>query len=125
MEDEIIHVLMLNESAIQKPTKFQGPHWRRAGSTGFRSWFVNCAQGLGQSPCDKNKHLGQRRERHDGQDRNRTINWVFVNPGSFSTASLSPHFLTKLCFSAIASLQVVKLKSLRSKFFYAEPSRRM
>jgi len=26
MDDEIIQVLMLNESAIQKPTKFQGPH---------------------------------------------------------------------------------------------------
>lgn len=25
---------MLNESAIQKPTKFQGPHFRRSGSTG-------------------------------------------------------------------------------------------
>jgi hypothetical protein len=25
LEDEIIHVLMLNESAIQNPTKFQGP----------------------------------------------------------------------------------------------------
>lgn len=44
MEDEIIHVLMLNESAIQKATKFQGPHWRRPGSTGFKSWFVSCAK---------------------------------------------------------------------------------
>jgi hypothetical protein len=42
MEDEIIHVLMLKESAIQKPTKFHAPHCRRAGSTGLRSWFVNC-----------------------------------------------------------------------------------
>lgn len=41
MEDEIIQVLILNESATQKATKFQGPHWRRSGSTGFRSWFVN------------------------------------------------------------------------------------
>lgn len=36
MEEEIIQVLMLNESAIQKATKFHGPHWRRAGSTGRR-----------------------------------------------------------------------------------------
>jgi hypothetical protein len=42
MDEEIIHVLMLNESAIQKPTKFQAPHCRRAGSTGFKSLFVNC-----------------------------------------------------------------------------------
>lgn len=41
MEFAIIHVLRLNESAIQKPTKFQGPHWRRAGSTGLRSWFTS------------------------------------------------------------------------------------
>ena len=41
MEELIIHVLMLKESATQKPTKFQGPHWRRSGSTGLRSLFVN------------------------------------------------------------------------------------
>ena len=41
MDEEIIHVLMLNESAIQNPTKFHGPHWRRSGSTGLRSWFVS------------------------------------------------------------------------------------
>jgi hypothetical protein len=41
MDDEIIHVLMLNESAIQKPTKFQAPHCRRAGSTGLRSLLVS------------------------------------------------------------------------------------
>ena len=29
----IIHVLMLKLSAIQKPTKFQGPHCLRSGST--------------------------------------------------------------------------------------------
>jgi hypothetical protein len=37
MAELIIQVLMLKESAIQKPTKFHGPHWRRAGSTGLRS----------------------------------------------------------------------------------------
>lgn len=37
MDEEIIQVLMLKESAIQKPTKFQGPHWRRSFSTGFKS----------------------------------------------------------------------------------------
>lgn len=42
MDEEIIHVLMLKLSAIQNPTKFQGPHWRLSGSTGLRSWFVNC-----------------------------------------------------------------------------------
>jgi hypothetical protein len=26
LDEEIIHVLMLKESATQKPTKFQGPH---------------------------------------------------------------------------------------------------
>lgn len=41
MDELIIQVLILNESAIQKPTKFQELHWRRAGSTGFRSSFVN------------------------------------------------------------------------------------
>lgn len=45
MEDEIIHVLMLNESAIQKPTKFHGPHWRRAGSTGLRSRLTSWGEG--------------------------------------------------------------------------------
>jgi hypothetical protein len=33
-EDAIIHVLMLKESAIQKPTKFHGPHCLLASSTG-------------------------------------------------------------------------------------------
>jgi hypothetical protein len=33
MLEEIIHVLMLNESAIQNPTKFHGPHCLREGST--------------------------------------------------------------------------------------------
>jgi hypothetical protein len=32
-DEEIIHVLMLKESATQKPTKFHAPHCRRAGST--------------------------------------------------------------------------------------------
>lgn len=32
-DEEIIHVLMLKESATQKPTKFQAPHCRRSGST--------------------------------------------------------------------------------------------
>lgn len=43
--EEIIQVLMLNESAIQKATKLRPRHWRRSGSTGFRSWFasINCA----------------------------------------------------------------------------------
>lgn len=41
MELEIIQVFMLNESAIQKPTKFQAPHWRRSGSTGLRSRLVS------------------------------------------------------------------------------------
>lgn len=41
MELEIIHVFMLKESAIQKPTKFQAPHCRRSGSTGFRSRLVS------------------------------------------------------------------------------------
>lgn len=36
----IIHVLMLKESAIQKATKLMCPHFRRSGSTGFKSWFV-------------------------------------------------------------------------------------
>ena len=68
---------ILKESAIQKPTKFHGPHWRRSGSTviqrqfreplrnvtakslpGLRSWLVN-------------------------------INWALVRPGSLETASLS------------------------------------
>jgi len=34
LDEAIIQVLMLKESAIQKPTKFQGPHCLRAGSTG-------------------------------------------------------------------------------------------
>ena len=62
MELAIIQVLMLNESAIQNPrscqhttstqeglhipTKFQGPHCRLAGSTGFKSWFVNMSWAL-------------------------------------------------------------------------------
>lgn len=41
MEELIIHVLMLNESATQKPTKFHAFHWRRSCSTGFRSWLVS------------------------------------------------------------------------------------
>lgn len=41
MDEEIIHVLMLNESAIQKPTKFQARHCRRSFSTGLRSWLVS------------------------------------------------------------------------------------
>ena len=45
MEEEIIHVLMLNESAIQKATKFQGPHFRRCRSTGFRSPLTSWARG--------------------------------------------------------------------------------
>lgn len=64
MELEIIQVLMLKESAIQKPTKFQGPHWRRSGSTGLRSRLVS-------------------------------MSWAVVRPGSFSTASLSPHRLRR------------------------------
>lgn len=47
MDEEIIHVLMLKLSAIQNPTKFQGPHWRLSGSTGLRSWFVNCLVNFG------------------------------------------------------------------------------
>lgn len=49
MEFAIIHVLRLNESAIQKPTKFQGPHWRRVGSTGLRSWFTSWGGNQGWS----------------------------------------------------------------------------
>lgn len=41
IEDDIIHVLMLKESAIQKPTKFHGPHCLRSFSTGFKSWLVS------------------------------------------------------------------------------------
>lgn len=37
LEDDIIHVLMLKESEIQKFTKFIEPHRRRSGSTGFKS----------------------------------------------------------------------------------------
>lgn len=37
IDDEIIHVLILKESAIQNPTKFHFPHWRREGSTIVRS----------------------------------------------------------------------------------------
>lgn len=37
MDEEIIHVLMLNESAIQNATKFQGPHCRSSLGTGLRS----------------------------------------------------------------------------------------
>ena len=75
MDDEIIQVLMLNESAIQKPTKFQGPHWRRSGSTGLRSWLVNCERapisplchevldtGAGSAPeesCPSDDHPGR------------------------------------------------------------------
>lgn len=33
MEDEIIHVLTLKESATQNATKFHGPHCRLSGST--------------------------------------------------------------------------------------------
>lgn len=38
---EIIHVLMLNESAIQKATKCHAPHCLRAGSTGFKSSLLS------------------------------------------------------------------------------------
>lgn len=31
---------ILNESAIQKPTKFQGPHWRSSGSTAWVMSFM-------------------------------------------------------------------------------------
>lgn len=44
IEDEIIQVLMLKLSAIQKPTKFHAFHWRLAGSTGFRSWLVSISR---------------------------------------------------------------------------------
>lgn len=37
LEDEIIQVLMLKESAIQNATKFFQVQTRRAGSTGFKS----------------------------------------------------------------------------------------
>lgn len=37
IDDEIIQVLILNESATQKPTKFQVPHSRLCLSTGLRS----------------------------------------------------------------------------------------
>lgn len=37
MAEEIIHVLILKESAIQKATKFQEPHCRRSGSTGCQT----------------------------------------------------------------------------------------
>ena len=53
MADEIIHVLMLNESAIQKPTKFHGPHCRRATSTGLRSWFVSWQRGDVSTTVDR------------------------------------------------------------------------
>lgn len=82
---------MLNESAIQNPTKFQGPHLRRSGSTGrlnqsilafpksfymalhspgFKSWLVN-------------------------------INWAFVKPGSLGTANLSSTRLALTCTFSI------------------------
>lgn len=41
MDELIIQVLMLKESAIQKPTKFHDFHCRRSCSTGFRSWLVS------------------------------------------------------------------------------------
>lgn len=41
MDDEIIQVLMLKQSAIQKPTKFHEPHCRRSFSTGLRSWLMS------------------------------------------------------------------------------------
>lgn len=53
---------MLNESAIQKPTKFQGPHCRRAFSTGLRSWFVSCSENwAGQ--CWSNSRIKMNRYR--------------------------------------------------------------
>ena len=39
-EAAIIHVLILNESAIQKATKLICLHCRLSGSTGFKSWLV-------------------------------------------------------------------------------------
>ena len=102
MDDEIIHVLMLNESATQKPTKFQGPHVRRATSTGFRSWFVNWWEG-GWSAANCGDHGGGREDqdarRHDEEARVRTINWVLVSPGSDSTATLSAKRRSALGFS--------------------------
>lgn len=116
MDEEIIHVLMLNESAIQNATKFQGPHCRRSGSTGFKSWFVSC------KPENKNnrQHCSALRRyfflyggyicadsnggNNDKNNNNSnkqleggfkiTINWALVSPGSVSTASLSAHRLT-------------------------------
>jgi hypothetical protein len=65
MDDEIIQVLMLNESAIQKPTKFHGPHCRRSFSTGLRSWFVSCVRSQYNSVSLIALHCADRR----GTDR--------------------------------------------------------
>lgn len=45
-EADIIQVLMLKQSAIQKATKFLDRHIRRSGSTGFRSSFVSISCAL-------------------------------------------------------------------------------
>lgn len=84
MEAAIIQVLMLNESATQKPgghgqqeievarklgtrwgasipTKFQGPHCRRSGSTGFRSRLVSMSCALVRPGSDSVCILSSRR----------------------------------------------------------------
>ena len=90
MDDEIIHVLMLNESATQKATKFQGPHCRRANSTGLRSWFVNyeVVQTI-SSQLSQALRGSAAAPAATSRDEVRTINWVVVRPGSASTASFS------------------------------------
>lgn len=82
-------VYMLKLSAIQNPTKFHAPHWRRAGSTGFRSWFVNYI-GERQSALSGDAERASSREGRGGRH---TISCVVVRPGSASTASLSTHRL--------------------------------
>lgn len=56
-------MLMLNESATQKPTKFQAPHWRRSCSTGFKSWFVNWECG-GQLPIADTRDIRREISHH-------------------------------------------------------------
>lgn len=82
MEEPIIHVLMLKQSATQKPTKFHGPQTLRATSTGFRSSLISLRRKI-VSGC-----------RPAGEIEGHTMSWPVDSPGSVSlTASLLAQYL--------------------------------
>ena len=86
---------MLNESEIQKPTKFHAPHCRRSGSTVI---ILDLARGLPGRSC----------YRPGFKSKLCNINWALVKPGSDDTANL---------FAKYASLEFSSLSMAAAMYF--------